>query len=177
MTVSNRILELSFTCKWLTNQLKIGCFEQVMLPLTHSSLYFWEDGGAFVILKCIYLCITHILACMHACMHACSVSASSNMQVLQSVSWQISPEALCACKSRFRSKAGKSGCICVSKYLYVYVVCMCPGSLGFGWQNEWDAEQIGVWAPLSWLINLLFNSFAVRTNMATLPGKHKGHLP
>lgn len=42
---------------------------------------------------------------------------------------------------------------------------------------RWDAEQIGVWAPLSWLINLLFNSFTVRTNMDTLPGKHKGHLP
>lgn len=76
-----------------------------------------------------------------------------------------------------------STCINVLVCMYVDVcglcVCQLTGICLTEWElmsPRWDTEQIGVWAPLSWLINLLFNSFTVCTNMATLPGWYKGHL-
>lgn len=67
------------------------------------------------------------------------------------------------------------GCMCGLCVSQLTGICLTEWEL---MSPRWDTEQIGVWAPLSWLINLLFNSFTVRTNyMATLPGGYKGHLP
>lgn len=122
---------------------------------------------------------------------ACSVSGWCAIQyalVLQSVSWQISPEALSACKRRFRSETGKSGCMCVQEHawmlwsvcMWTYVVCVCPSSLGFAWQNgSWclpDEIRNRLESEPHFPDSLIFSLIHLRYAQ-TLPGGYKGHLP
>lgn len=131
---------------------------------------------------------SHYILASHTYLHACSVSASSNMHKSYRLFLGKYPQRLCL---PVRAGLGQrlvnlAAYVCPNICMYMDVCSLRVSRLIGIWLTEWelmvmsprwDEEQIGVWAPLSWLINLLFNSFTVRTNMATLPGKHKGHLP
>lgn len=127
----------------------------------------------------------HVLACVHV---LCQTGAPSNMHKSCSLFPDKYPQRLCLPVSaglgprlvNLAANVCPSTCMSVVVCIYVDVcglcVCQLIGICLTEWElmsPRWDTEQIGVWAPLSWLINLLFNSFTVRTNMATLPGRHK----